>query len=132
MTTDFKTNSLRPPLKPAQVINNASKPPAFLPQSAPAPAPPPKPPAATAEPPKEPRECDATHYGKAKTERRTVTFRMRDGTTVVGMIVAWSRFCVLVDTEGGLVTVFKHGALTAKLENPGEESHERTEKQKIT
>jgi hypothetical protein len=46
---------------------------------------------------------------------------MRDGTTVVGLIVAWSRFCVLVDTRDGLEVVFKHGALTARLGPPREE-----------
>jgi RNA chaperone Hfq len=109
MMTDLK-NSLRPPIAKPQVINN--KPPVPAPTPAPAP---PKAPAPVTEILKEPRECDATLYGKAKTDRRAITFRLIDGSTVTGLVVGWSRFSVLVELESALEVVFKHAMVTARL-----------------
>jgi RNA chaperone Hfq len=128
MMTDLKPNVLRPPMTKPPQINNAPKPPAGLPlrvpKPAPAPAVPPKPAcAAPAEPPKpEPKECDGFLFGRAKGERRPITFRFIDGTEVTGMIMSWSRFGVLLDVEGTITLCFKHALALARLENKREES----------
>jgi RNA chaperone Hfq len=103
MVTDFR-NSLRPPLTKPQIIEKAKP---TAPTKAPTPA--------ILEPTREPRECDATLYARAKAERRAVTFRLVDGTTVAGMIVSWSRFSVLVDAQGALEVIFKHSMVSARL-----------------
>jgi sRNA-binding regulator protein Hfq len=73
-------------------------------------------PANTDQPKSEPKECDGVLFGRAKAERRPVEFKLIDGSQVTGMVINWSRFSVLIDSQqGGLTVVFKHSMVAARL-----------------
>jgi RNA chaperone Hfq len=113
-----KSNALRPPLekaRPALPDNQRATMAVIKTPDEPKPKVPPPPPPSSL-PPERP-EPDVLMFQKALREKRLLRLRLLNGFELVGRLIAWGRFSILLmDPDGGGERcVFKHAISSIKL-----------------